>query len=128
MVTQERPAVEEIEGLRVASALNRARDIEHYVEKMLMQEGPISLSTAQGRILCLVEAEPGITPSELGKWLHQRIHSISGLLNRLEDAGMIIRTRDRVDRRVVHVMLEPRGQQAVAFVRKCFARAEVEFS
>jgi DNA-binding MarR family transcriptional regulator len=47
----------------------------------------------------------------LAALLLQETHSVSGLLNRLEDRELITRTRDRQDRRVVWVGLTPQGRK-----------------
>src|SRR4030065_242484 len=61
----------------------------------------LNLSVAQERILALVYfAKENLTPSMLAALLLQETHSVSGLLNRLEDRDLITRTRDRQDRRV----------------------------
>jgi DNA-binding MarR family transcriptional regulator len=52
-----------------------------------------------------------LTPSMLAALLLQETHSVSGLLNRLEDRDLISRTRDRQDRRVVWVGLTPAGRK-----------------
>ena len=72
----------------------------------------LSLSVAQQRILALAYfAKESLTPSMLAALLLQETHSVSGLLNRLEDRDLITRTRDRQDRRVVWVALTPAGRQ-----------------
>ena len=74
--------------------------------------GPLRLSVAQQRILALVYfAKEPLTPSMLAALLLQETHSVSGLLNRLEDRDLITRTRDRQDRRVVWVGLTPAGRK-----------------
>ncbi len=72
----------------------------------------LKLSVAQQRILALVYyAKERLTPSMLAALLLQETHSVSGLLNRLEDRDLILRTRDRQDRRVVWVELTPAGKR-----------------
>jgi MarR family transcriptional regulator, organic hydroperoxide resistance regulator len=72
----------------------------------------LNLSVAQQRILALVYfAKENLTPSMLAALLLQETHSVSGLLNRLEDRDLITRTRDRQDRRVVWVGLTPEGRK-----------------
>ena len=72
----------------------------------------LKLSVAQQRILALVYfAKEALTPSMLAALLLQETHSVSGLLNRLEDRDLITRTRDRQDRRVVWVELTPEGRK-----------------
>ncbi len=72
----------------------------------------LQLSVAQERILQLVYfAKESLTPSMLAALLLQETHSVSGLLNRLEDRDLITRTRDRQDRRVVWVGLTTKGKK-----------------
>lgn len=74
--------------------------------------GHLRLSVAQQRILAMVYfAKEPLTPSMLAGLLLQETHSVSGLLNRLEDRDLITRTRDRQDRRVVWVGLTPEGKK-----------------
>ena len=74
--------------------------------------GHLKLSVAQQRILALVYyAKENLTPSMLAGLLLQETHSVSGLLNRLEDRDLITRTRDKQDRRVVWVGLTPKGKK-----------------
>jgi DNA-binding MarR family transcriptional regulator len=74
--------------------------------------GHLQLSVAQERILALVYfAKEPLTPSMLAALLLQETHSVSGLLNRLEDRDLITRTRDRQDRRVVWVGLTAKGKK-----------------
>jgi len=72
----------------------------------------LNLSPAQQRILTHVySAEGKLTPGFLGGLLLQEPHSISGLLNRLEDRELVTRSRDRRDRRVVWVGLTEEGRE-----------------
>ena len=72
----------------------------------------LRLSVAQQRILAnVLQAKESLTPSMLAAILLQETHSVSGLLNRLEDRDLITRTRDRQDRRVVWVGLTPEGKR-----------------
>ena len=68
------------------------------------------LGSSAVRIIMLAERRPGISPSSLAAMLRQESHSVSGLLNRLEDVGLITRERDRKDRRVVHVFATAHGR------------------
>jgi len=79
------------------------------MEKRLCQVG---LSVAQQRILGLLYlARETLTPSMLATLLLQEMHSVSGLLNRLEDRDLITRTHDKRDRRVVWVGLTTKGRR-----------------
>lgn len=89
--------------------IDAANVAQRSLEKRL---GDLKLSVAQQRILALVHvAREELTPSMLAALLLQETHSVSGLLNRLEDRKLITRTRDKQDRRVVWVGLTPAGRK-----------------
>lgn len=97
---------------RLALILDAAAGVTRGLDKAL--EG-VGLSTAQYRVLAALAAaerngEP-LTPSQLAALLLQEPHSISGLLNRLEDKGIIIRASDRADRRVRWITLSDEGKR-----------------
>jgi DNA-binding MarR family transcriptional regulator len=82
--------------------------VQRALEKRLQHLG---LSVAQQRILTLLLlAKEPLTPTLLAGALLQETHSVSGLLNRLEDRDLITRIRQRHDRRVVFVSLAPAGR------------------
>jgi DNA-binding MarR family transcriptional regulator len=93
----------------IMTLIDAANVAQRGLEKRL---GHLQLSVAQQRILALVYfAKEPLTPSMLAALLLQETHSVSGLLNRLEDRDLITRTRDRQDRRVVWVGLTDKGKK-----------------
>jgi DNA-binding MarR family transcriptional regulator len=97
------------ETLPMMVLIDAANVAQRGLEKRLSH---LRLSVAQQRILALVYyAREPLTPSMLAALLLQETHSVSGLLNRLEDRDLITRTRDRQDRRVVWVGLTPAGRK-----------------
>lgn len=88
---------------------------------------PWRLSVAQYRILDFVGragVERRLTPSMLAALLVQETHSVSGLLNRLEDRDLITRERDRHprhDQRVVWVDLTSNGIEVLLAAREAYA-------
>jgi DNA-binding MarR family transcriptional regulator len=97
------------ETLPMMTMIDAANIAQRGLEKRLSH---LRLSVAQQRILGLVYfARESLTPSMLAALLLQETHSISGLLNRLEDRDLITRTRDKQDRRVVWVKLTPAGRK-----------------
>ena len=97
------------ETLPMMILIDAANIAQRGLEKRLSH---LHLSVAQQRILALAYfAKESLTPSMLAALLLQETHSISGLLNRLEDRELITRTRDRQDRRVVWVGLTPAGRK-----------------
>ena len=51
------------------------------------------------------------TVSELAEFLQERHHSVVGLIERAEQSGLVRRTQDTDDRRVVNVTLTREGQK-----------------
>lgn len=97
------------ETLPLMTLIDAANIAQRGLEKRLSH---LNLSVAQERILALVYfAKEPLTPSMLAALLLQETHSVSGLLNRLEDRDLITRTRDRQDRRVVWVGLTDDGKK-----------------
>jgi DNA-binding MarR family transcriptional regulator len=90
--------------LRVASDLIAAMDSE------LAGHG-----TSQGRftILMLLEncSKPELSPSDLAEMSGVSRASISGLIDGLEEAGMVKRRADRRDRRALSVRLTKKGKR-----------------
>jgi len=84
--------------------------IERAIEKRLL---PLRISFIQQRLLAILHFAPApLNVGTLAVLLLQEAHSISGLLNRLEDDhGFLTRSRTRDDRRVVLVTLTPKGRR-----------------
>jgi DNA-binding MarR family transcriptional regulator len=98
-----------VETLPLMTLIDAGNVAQRGLEKRL---GHLKLSVAQQRILALVYfARDSLTPSMLAALLLQETHSVSGLLNRLEDRDLVTRTRDRQDRRVVWVGLTAEGRK-----------------
>jgi DNA-binding MarR family transcriptional regulator len=100
--------------------------VQRAIEKSLLS---LELGFAQQRLLAfLLHAEGPLTPTNLSLLLLQETHSTSGLLNRLDDRGLVIRSHDRQDRRVVSVKLTPAGralaEESSAIVQKILSSCE----
>jgi DNA-binding MarR family transcriptional regulator len=109
----------------LATLIDAANIAQRGLEKRL---GGLKLSVAQQRILANVyAAKESLTPSMLAAILLQETHSVSGLLNRLEDRELITRTRDRQDRRVVWVGLTPGGRKVAEESIRIFEQMAKEY-
>jgi DNA-binding MarR family transcriptional regulator len=65
------------------------------------------------------------TISELAEFLQERHHSVVGLVERAVQSGLVARSQDPVDRRVVNVSLTPAGQKTlVRLTRVHYAEAK----
>lgn len=70
-----------------------------------------SLSPRDEQLLAHLDLERGASPSELARHLAIGLPTMSEALDRLEDAGLIGRTRAAGDRRKVQVRLTARGDR-----------------
>jgi MarR family transcriptional regulator for hemolysin len=66
-------------------------------------------SLQQWVLLRALSTEPKLSHRELAARMYLSGPTLTHHLDRLEDAGLITRTRDVVDRRVVHVAITPAG-------------------
>jgi DNA-binding MarR family transcriptional regulator len=64
-------------------------------------------------IKMIAESSP-VQVSELAHKMYLHPATVVGILNRLEEQGLVIRTRTREDRRIVDVNLTPEGKALVA--------------
>ncbi len=74
------------------------------------------LTPSQHQLLLAVRGHPAPDPptiGELAEHLQLRHHSVVGLVDRAESAGLVRRSPDPSDRRVVRVVLEPAGSEAL---------------
>ena len=65
---------------------------------------------AVGRMLHCVQMNPGVSSRELCELLDLRPSSLSEMLTRGEEEGLLIRSADEEDRRVRHIRLSERGE------------------
>ena len=90
----------------------------------------IGLSVPQCDVLTTLTEEEGISQQTLAKRLYVTKGNISGLLDRLESAGLVERRSTAADRRQYEIHLTASGRQAAdraiaiqhAFIRTTFGR------
>jgi DNA-binding MarR family transcriptional regulator len=70
---------------------------------------PLGLTYPQYLVMAVLWENDGRTVGEIGEKLLLESSTLTPLLKRLETAGMVRRTRDRDDERVVRVQLTPEG-------------------
>ncbi|QGG60668.1 MarR family winged helix-turn-helix transcriptional regulator [Loigolactobacillus bifermentans] len=68
----------------------------------------------RGRVLHILKHHNGIIQSELAAKLDIRPSSLTELLSKLENDGLITRQQDQNDRRLIHVMLTAQGSKRIA--------------
>lgn len=98
--------------LRLWLLLHRVRDILVLCEDKIF--GSYGLTTEQFGLIAAVKSHGGsLRPSELARILERSPNSVSMLVDRMVKAGLVRRTRDRRDRRVVNVSLTSKAENAL---------------
>lgn len=69
-----------------------------------------ALTDDQFQILRLIDDTPLCTSSKLAEMLSVGKSSITAIVNRLADAGMVQRTRDEKDRRIIYLSITDHGR------------------
>ena len=75
------------------------------------------ISAAAAGVLFYVAGNPAATTGQVAEALHGSAAGTSGLLARMESAGLIQRTLDPEDRRSIRISLAPAGEDAMKDVR-----------
>ncbi len=91
--------------------------LRQYLSWSGRQASEAGLTPQQHQLLLAVRGHPGPTPPsirELAEYLRVRHHSAVELANRAEAAGLVVRTTDHMDQRVVRLRLTDRGSRLVA--------------
>jgi len=84
-------------------AIYRARELElnHY-----------DITVEQARLLFVVNALKGkAIPTVIARYLFRESHTISSLINRMEKKQLVKRVKDPDNRKIVKVVLTPKGQE-----------------
>jgi DNA-binding MarR family transcriptional regulator len=93
-------------GTGIAEALTRLSQLVAHVFADVSRSR--DLTPQQAQLLCtLLEGPIGMT--ELGRLLHLEKSSLTGLVDRVERRGLVVRTRDPDDRRASQVALTGEG-------------------
>jgi DNA-binding MarR family transcriptional regulator len=76
---------------------------------------PYGITATQYNVLRILRGSgsDGLCRHELRDRLLTRMPDVTRLLDRMEDAELVVRTRDETDRRLVAARLTPRGRQLV---------------
>jgi DNA-binding MarR family transcriptional regulator len=87
---------------------------------------PYGVTAAQFELLVVVDrlAASGAGCSELGRHLAAPGPDVTRMLDRLDTAGLVSRSRDVNDRRVVHAIITEKGRDLIAQAAPCVADAE----
>ena len=87
------------------------RKINRALYQLLRQEASaLDLTVAQILALRALEKKPNIGLGELAEWLQVSNSTMSGIVERLVKAGLIIREHSEADRRTLTMRLTPKGE------------------
>ena len=75
------------------------------MERVLAERGIDAFNGAQGRILYVLWQGDGIAISELSRQTGLAMTTLTSMLDRMEEAGLVRRDRDEKDRRKVRIVL-----------------------
>ena len=71
---------------------------------------PFGLTPFHWLVLCCLWQEDGLPTSGIGEKLQQVGGTLTGVLNRMEERGLVRREKDPVDRRICRIWLTDSGQ------------------
>jgi MarR family transcriptional regulator, organic hydroperoxide resistance regulator len=84
----------------------------------------IGLHRAQATLLCRLFVQDGLTQSEIAEQLAVQGATVTTMLQRMEEAGLVARHRDPDDNRLVRVYLTDAGRQRERSITAQFTRGE----
>jgi DNA-binding MarR family transcriptional regulator len=72
---------------------------------------PFGLTPFHWLVLCCLWQEDGLPTSSIGEQLQQVGGTLTGVLDRMEERGLVYRERDRRDRRIWRIWLTDAGKE-----------------
>lgn len=69
----------------------------------------VEMHRGQAVLLCTVAAQDGLTQSEIADQLSVQGATVTNMLQRMEESGLVIRRRDEADNRLVRVYVTEEG-------------------
>ncbi len=73
----------------------------------------VGITRPQASVLFVLQAlkvQP--TPAEISRWLFREPHTVSGLLDRMEQKGLIVKVKDLERKNLIRVVLTEEGKKA----------------
>lgn len=84
----------------------------------------ITMHRAQATVLCKLFIQNGMTQSEIAQQLSVQGATVTDMLQRMEEAGLVSRRRDSDDNRLVRVYLTDLGREKERFIAEQFDKLE----
>ncbi|MBX3064808.1 MAG: MarR family winged helix-turn-helix transcriptional regulator [Anaerolineae bacterium] len=80
----------------------------------------VDVHRGQAIVLCTVVKRDGMTQSEIATELSIQGATVTNMLQRMEEAGLVIRRRDPDDNRLVRVYITPEGREKELAINRQF--------
>lgn len=84
----------------------------------------IGMHRAQATLLCRLYEKDGMTQSEIGEQLSVQGATVTNMLQRMEESGLVTRRRDLDDNRLVRVYLTELGRESERAITDQFLKLE----
>jgi DNA-binding MarR family transcriptional regulator len=84
----------------------------------------ITLHRSQAMVLCKLFVQDGMTQSEIAQQLSVQGATVTDMLQRMEEGGMVTRRRDLDDNRLVRVYLTDAGREKERSIMEQFLKLE----
>ena len=92
----------------------RMRQVWEALERAMEME-PLPATLSQIDILMILRGSSvPLTPTQIASYIFRAQHSVSGLITRMERAGYVKKVRSKKDRRLVEVVMQPKGEELVS--------------
>lgn len=66
-----------------------------------------------GVLMAIKCADDPVTPTDIGRWVDRRTHTISLIIERMQKASLVKRAKDLPDRRSVRLVITERGERVL---------------
>ncbi|MEN6482748.1 MAG: MarR family transcriptional regulator [Anaerolineaceae bacterium] len=84
----------------------------------------ITLHRSQAMVLCKLFIQDGMNQTEIAQQLSVQGATVTDMLQRMEEAGLVSRRRDLDDNRQVRVYLTEEGREKKRFIMEQFSKLE----
>lgn len=89
------------------------------ISRMYNAEAKVQeITTNSGFVLLHIDEEEGTPATKIAPLMGMEARSLTRMLNRLEQQGLIMRKDDKFDRRMVRIFLTPKGLEMKAHAKK----------
>jgi DNA-binding MarR family transcriptional regulator len=94
------------------------RILIHFRSQMDERLRPQGVTTAQLQVLKAIREKPGVSGAQLARSCYMTPQSAQALLKGLEDDGWIVRSKDRVNDRILTALLTAEGERLLVTAEK----------